>query len=102
MATGFAGLPQNARTQLSRSALLLAGQLLDQKPAVKSRSILTLRPAELSGRARGTRASHIGRSVGSAAGRVREHTTAAAPPSSLINSRRCSGTDVRFIPRPPA
>ena len=50
MATGFAGLPQNARTQLSRSALLLAGQLLDQKPAVKSRSILTLRPPELSGR----------------------------------------------------
>ena len=31
-------------------ALLLAGQLLDQKPAVKSRSILTLRPPELSGR----------------------------------------------------
>jgi hypothetical protein len=47
---GFAGRPQNARTQLSRSALLLAGQLLDQKPAVKSRSILTLRPPELSGR----------------------------------------------------
>jgi hypothetical protein len=35
--------------RLSRSALLLAGQLLDQKPAVKSRSILTLRPPELSG-----------------------------------------------------
>jgi hypothetical protein len=30
--------------------------------------------------ARGTRALHIGRSVGSAAARVREHTTAAAPP----------------------
>jgi hypothetical protein len=31
-------------------ALLLAGQLLDQKPAVKSRAVLTLRPPELSGR----------------------------------------------------
>src|SRR5215813_5570105 len=30
--------------------------------------------------ARGTRALHIGRSVGGAAARVREHTTAAAPP----------------------
>jgi hypothetical protein len=38
--------------------------------------------------ARGTRALHIGRSVGSAAARVREHTTAAAPPSSVMNSRR--------------
>src|SRR5437667_7262925 len=37
--------------------------------------------------ARGTRASRIGRSVGSAAPRVREHTTAAAPPSSVMNAR---------------
>ena len=29
---------------------------------------------------------HIGRSVGSAAARVREHTTAAAPPRDAINS----------------
>ena len=35
--------------------------------------------------ARGTRASHIG--VGSAAERVREHTTAAAPPRDAMNSR---------------
>ena len=26
---------------------------------------------------------------------------AAAPPSSVMNSRRCSGRDVRFIARPP-
>jgi hypothetical protein len=38
--------------------------------------------------ARGTRALHIGQSVGSAAARVREHTTAAAPPRSAMNSRR--------------
>jgi hypothetical protein len=33
------------------------------------------------------RASHIGRSVGSAAGRVREHTTAAAPPRDAMFAR---------------
>ena len=35
--------------------------------------------------ARGTRASHIGRSVGSAAGRVRRHTTAAVPPRDAVS-----------------
>ena len=49
--------------------------------------------------ARGTRASHIGRSVGSAAGRVREHTTAGraaeqrdelAPLHSITSSARAS------------
>ena len=31
----------------------------------------------------------------------RERPRAAAPPSSVMNSRRCSGRDVRFIARPP-
>ena len=37
--------------------------------------------------ARGTRALHIGRSVGSAAARVRDHTTAAAPPRDAMFAR---------------
>jgi hypothetical protein len=36
----------------------------------------------------GTRALHIDRSVGSAAARVREHTTAAARPSNVMNAWR--------------
>ena len=43
--------PNSERVYTALSlALLLAGQLLDQKPAVKSRPVLTLRPPELSGR----------------------------------------------------
>src|SRR4051812_16453245 len=43
--------PNSERSYTALSlAFLSGGKLLDQKPAVKSRSILTLRPPELSGR----------------------------------------------------